>query len=193
MSIQKKESKATGSGTTRLGVTAVLAVVAFASASSVHAATAAKDADTDELRAPTAEEFTVLEKQRVKTNAAMTVVKDPVTGELRAPTAEEFSTLERLKVKEKTTQQKLPNGKSALVAAKPAEAGDGEIRLPDGSVGMQLGEEHMAYSVMTRNADGTMTLHCVTGSESANKLIKAPQSSTAKTNNIDKEHGHAHK
>ena len=109
-------------------------------------------------------------------DVGMRVVKDPVTGQLRAPTAEEFQAMQEQEAKEKTSRP------AAAAAAAPMV----ERRAANGAVGMQLNEDFMTYSVVKRNADGTITTHCVTGAEAATKLLKAPQASTAK------EHGHAH-
>ena len=121
----------------------------------------------------------------------MTVTKDPVTGELRAPTAEEFSTLRKQQVRDQAVKAKV-NGKAAPVAARSVDAVDSERRADNGAIGQHVGEEFMSFSVATRKADGTTSIDCVTGADAANKLVKAPRSSTAKTSKTDKEHGHAH-
>jgi len=166
MSNQKQEMKLACSGASRAGLGAAIAAFAMVFVPAVHAA-----------------------------GAGMTITKDPVTGELRAPTADEFNALEKQQVKDKAAQAKAnakANGKAGPVAAKSADAVDPEIRLANGAVGYQLGDEFMTYSVVTRNADGTTLIDCVTGAEAANQLVKAPQSTTAKTNKSEKEHGHAH-
>ena len=86
----------------------------------------------------------------------MQIVKDPVTGQLRAPTAEEFQAMQEQEAKEKAS-------KPAAAAAAPMV----ERRAANGAVGFQLGDEFMTYSVVKRNADGTMTTHCVTGADAA--------------------------
>ena len=150
MSIQKQETKPTGSGATRVGLAAALAVVAIASASAVHAA-----------------------------DAGMIVVKDPVTGQLRAPTAEEFRALELQRASDEAAQAATRSAATAPAARSAA----------NGAVGYRVGDAFLNYSVVTRNADGAMTTHCVTGADAAEKLVRDPQSSTART---DKEHRHAH-
>ena len=110
-------------------------------------------------------------------DAGMVVARDPATGKLRAPTAEEMQALEQAA---KATPQRSP---AAAVAA-PVER-----RAANGAVGFHVGDTFMTYSVMRRNADGTMTMQCVTGAEAADKLLKAPQAARATS---QKEHGHAH-
>ena len=120
-------------------------------------------------------------------DAGMRIVRDPITGKLRGPTAEEFKAMEEQEAKAKADQ-----AASAPAAAGPAAAPQEfqELSAPSGAVGFRVGDAFLNHSVMTRNADGTMTLHCVTGTDAAEKLTKNPQSSTAGT---DREHGHAHK
>ena len=78
MSSQKQEFKQTGSGASRASLRAVFAVVAMASVSAVHAAgagmTVTKDPVTGELRTPTAEEFSTLQKQQAKDRAVKSKV-----------------------------------------------------------------------------------------------------------------------
>ena len=62
-------------------------------------------------------------------------------------------------------------------------------RLQNGNaVGYWVGDAFLSYSVAKRSTDGTLATHCVTSAEAADKLLKAPQSSTAK---LDEEHGDA--
>lgn len=108
--------------------------------------------------------------------AALRVVKDPVTGQLRAPTPEEFKAMQEQEARERAlTRSAAPTGPVLRRAA-------------NGAVGYRVGEAFMSFSVAKRNADGTVTMQCVPGAEAADKLLTAPQSSTAPT---DKEHGHA--
>ena len=81
----------------------------------------------------------------------MTVVRDPQTGKLRAPTAAE------LRAMRSTVQQ------PSMVAPEPLKS---TVRA-DGSRAIDLGERGMVYSVMTRNADGSLGARCVKGGEAA--------------------------
>lgn len=84
----------------------------------------------------------------------MTVVRDPQTGKLRAPTAAELRAL-RARVERPTT----------MLAPQ-------STMRPDGTRAIDLGERAMVYSVMTRNADGSLAAHCVKGEEGAAKAIE---------------------
>ncbi len=108
-------------------------------------------------------------------NPGVQIVKDPATGELRAPTHQEFKALEK--------QAKKTKGKSlGLISGHPVR---GPVHRPDGSVSMELDESSMAYSVMTRNADGSMNFNCVTGADTAEQLVEGKKVSAAKM-------GHSH-
>lgn len=107
----------------------------------------------------------------------MRIVRDPVTGQLRGPTAEEFQAME-------AQERKANAGKPAAVKVAPVE-----VRRADGAVRATLDESFMSYSVVTRNADGTLTEQCVTGSDAAHKAMSGKKISTAKN---AKEHAHDH-
>lgn len=84
----------------------------------------------------------------------MTVVRDPQTGKLRAPTAAELRALR--------------GGVERPRTMLPPQS---TVR-PDGTRAIDLGERGMVYSVMTRNADGTLAAHCVKGEQAAAKAIE---------------------
>jgi hypothetical protein len=109
-------------------------------------------------------------------DAGLVVARDPVTGQLRAPTAEEARALEQA-----------PKTESLKSSVAPAAAPVAR-RAANGAVGFHVGEAFMTYSVMRRNADGTMSMQCVTGAQAADKLTKAPQAATGTSH---KEHDHA--
>lgn len=87
---------------------------------------------------------------------AMTVVKDPLSGVLRPPTDEE---------------------RAALIDSSAVTGPDvrpGSIRdHASGARGIGVGEATMTFAVVTRNADGTLTEHCVQGPEQAKQVMKA--------------------
>ena len=92
----------------------------------------------------------------------MTVVRDPVTGKLRAPTSAELRALRGQQVKPETAMEPVQPAKSTV--------------RPDGTRAIHLGERAMVYSVMRRNADGTLAGHCVKGAEAAvNALVKTQE------------------
>ena len=110
----------------------------------------------------------------------MRIVRDPVTGLLRGPTAEEFQAMEAQELKANA-------GKAAVVKVAPVA----EHRA-DGSVMLKLDESHMNYSMVTRNADGTLTEQCVTGADAAQKVLLGKKVSSAKNVKNAKEHAHDH-
>lgn len=91
----------------------------------------------------------------------MTVVRDAFTGKLRAPTSAELRALRGQLVKPE-------------VAMEPVQPPKSTVR-PDGTRALHLGERGMVYSVMRRNADGTLAGHCVKGEEAAHDAIVKPQ------------------
>ncbi|MBM3756897.1 MAG: hypothetical protein FJW38_23300 [Acidobacteria bacterium] len=78
------------------------------------------------------------------------VFKDPVTGEIRQPTAAERRQMD--------AQSSLVTGSGRSTRI---------IRNRDGSVTAVLGSEHFVYSVVRKNADGTLDQQCVTGEKNA--------------------------
>ncbi|MES2102651.1 MAG: hypothetical protein V4634_01425 [Pseudomonadota bacterium] len=120
-------------------------------------------------------------------DSGMRVFKDPVTGQLRAPTAEESAALD---AQIKADQASQAGRVSAQARMKRAVK---EVRA-DGSTMMQLDESQMSYSVATRNADGSIGMACVTGDETADKLVHSGSSAnTSATAVHSKEHNHEEK
>jgi len=112
--------------------------------------------------------------------AGMRIVRDPVTGQLRAPTPEEFQAIEAQELKAKSTTR----------AATPAAPG--MVRRGDGSAKAVLDESQMSYAVVTRNADGSLTEHCVTGADAAQKVLSGKKEPLSKNSKNTKEHAHDH-
>ena len=109
----------------------------------------------------------------------MTVTKDPQTGQLRAPTAEE---MEALKAKEASTS----SARQSLRAAPLTER-----YHANGAVSVMLDESFMSYSVVTRNADGSLREDCVVGADAANAIVSGKTKKTAKAPVLSsKEHAH---
>lgn len=91
----------------------------------------------------------------------MIAVRDAVTGQLRAPTAEEQATL----------QAKSQSSKPARLRALSAAA-EPETRVnARGAIGVRPGPENVSYSVVTRNADGTLSSACVQGQDRAEAIV----------------------
>ncbi|MBC8056572.1 MAG: PEP-CTERM sorting domain-containing protein [Rhizobiales bacterium] len=117
---------------------------------------------------------------------ALRVVKDPVSGELRAPTAEESAVLEGADAG-KALRRAPPRG---LITGKISPP---PIRHADGTVEQELDESTMSYTVMTRNADGSTSMVCVTGNEAAEAALKGKKKSATKLAKSSKEHTHGNK
>ena len=107
----------------------------------------------------------------------MVVVRDAATGQLRAPTADEAKTLQR------KSQQSTTGRKRALAATEPTEE-----PLATGGYKLVVDESFDSYSVATRRPDGSIALDCVTGADTAKKIVSGKRG--VKVSN--KEAGHAH-
>ena len=107
----------------------------------------------------------------------MRVSRDPVTGQIRIPTAEENKALDDMQAA--AAAKAAASGQTAPVVVPPSPR-----VLPSGAVAMKLEESSMVYSVMVRNADGTMSMQCVTGEDTANAIVqgKKPLVATHKEN-----------
>jgi hypothetical protein len=112
------------------------------------------------------------------------VVKDPVSGELRAPTAAEAAALEAAGKSLKAQRQAPARGMLT------GRVNPGQIKYPDGTVQQELDETSLAHTVMTRNADGTLEMVCVTGPEAVEAALKAKTSAQGKTTKTNQEHNH---
>jgi len=85
----------------------------------------------------------------------MVVVRDAQTGELRAPTPAEIRALQP------------PPSASMTSQAQPAM-----ITGPGGRRSVRLGERHMVYSVVNRDAEGKLGEQCVHGVHAAERAAK---------------------
>ena len=98
----------------------------------------------------------------------MTVTKDPQTGQLRAPTAEEMAAL-------KANEALTSKAQQSLRAAPLSQRYNA-----NGSVSVMLDESYMNYSVVTRNADGSLREDCVVGATAANAIVSGDAKKAAK-------------
>jgi len=94
----------------------------------------------------------------------MIAVRDPVTGQLRAPTADELATMQ---AKSQAAQAaKSPRMRALAVA--PSQP----VRMhASGARGLRMTDEQASYSVVTRNADGSLSSTCVQGKEQAEATV----------------------
>ncbi len=114
----------------------------------------------------------------------MRIVRDPVTGQLRAPNADEAKAMDEAEAKARADR----------AAANPAGTADTrapvEVRTSNG-VRYRVNDSFLSYSVMTRKADGTLAMQCVTGKDAAEKLVRDPKAAISTV--TSEEHDHADK
>lgn len=120
----------------------------------------------------------------------MRVVRDPVTGRLRAPTPEEAQAMDAQEARLRAEKAAAATG-----GAKGAAPAPMEFRQANGSVRYRVGDAFLSYSVVTRKADGSLDMQCVTGKDTAEKLVLNPKADAMSTSaaTLDREHGHAHR
>lgn len=101
----------------------------------------------------------------------MIIVRDPVSGQLRAPTAAEFQELQRQAARVRASADK--------GAADPALQ---VTHKPDGTQRVLLRDKGMVYSVVTRDARGTLQRQCVDAAGAAAALERPATG--------ERDHGH---
>jgi hypothetical protein len=109
---------------------------------------------------------------------AQRVSRDTQGGPLRAPTAEETKALDAKAAKT-----------AAPVGLRTGKVNPQPIKHPDGSIEQELDTSTLTYSVARRNADGSLDMVCVTGSEDAERALKG----ALKGPKAGKEHKHEEK
>lgn len=114
--------------------------------------------------------------------AGLRVFKDPVTGQLRAPTHEEVRALQ-LKEAQAKSARTVAAGRVGMVSRTVPVL----VQRADGSRKLELTEESLSYSVVTRNADGSLDMSCVTGADTAERVVKGKKFAATR---IVKEDGH---
>lgn len=92
---------------------------------------------------------------------AQRVVRDAETGQLRAPTVEEANAMSARAARAASTLRVAP----ATPLVKYHRSG---------ATGARLTNEHLSHSVVSRNADGSLSEQCVTGAEAADAAVKSP-------------------
>lgn len=93
--------------------------------------------------------------------AGMVVSVDPATRKIRQPRPDEIRAL-------------------SGSATSAADAAPQIINGPGGAVGVKLGEESMVHAVVTRKADGGLTMECVTGDKAAAARVAAGEGDKSK-------------
>lgn len=116
----------------------------------------------------------------------MRIVRDPVTGQLRAPTAEEAQAMDAAAAKARA------DATAAAPESNPDTRAPVEIRSANG-VRYRVNDSFLSYSVITRKADGSLAMQCVTGKEAAEKLVRDPKAATSAVAHSHKEHTYEEK
>jgi hypothetical protein len=99
--------------------------------------------------------------------ASQTVHKDARTGKLRNATAAEAKQLNDLRAADRAAQKAARQASGAPAA--------GVVRLQqNGVAAAHVDEESVVYSVMRRNADGTLEADCVHGKTAAESTMNQP-------------------
>jgi hypothetical protein len=101
----------------------------------------------------------------------MTVTIDPVTHQKRAPTADEMKAL-----------RAATPPSAGFVAGRSAQPS--AVTRRDGARGVRVGDSHLVYEVVTRDADGKLSSQCVQGENAAQEALSHP------ANAADKESAH---
>jgi hypothetical protein len=91
------------------------------------------------------------------------VAVDPQTGKLREPTPAEA--------------RKLAEDMKEYL--KPSKQGSRVVQLTDGTLSMELTEEHLDFTVVKINPDGTLSTECVKGKSAADAFVGATTNSNA--------------
>lgn len=115
-------------------------------------------------------------------DGGMRVVKDAQTGQLRAPTADEFKAMQ---AQENAARSAKKKNLGILSHSEEPKM----VRHKRGGLKMELTEDTMVFSVVTRNADGSLAMQCVTGADAAQKAVNQPAASTS-TVHLDEGHNH---
>lgn len=117
--------------------------------------------------------LTLLAPMNASAADALRVVRDPVTGEMRGPTAAEAAAFA------KAEAQLRLGGKAPSKTPKAPT----EIQYPDGTVETKLDEDTMMFSVVSANADGTLSFDCLPADQAKQfmKQGKATAASKSKT------------
>jgi hypothetical protein len=139
-------------------LSAVLAGVALLAGAQAASAQSSAHPEAGVLRLPNvrvelAGQGRLTDTLRPGSQAGFRAYIDPVTGELRDQTPEEAA-----------------EGGLAK-AAKGAKSAPATFSLPGGGIGVTLDESHMANAVVVKNADGTLSMQCVTGSKAASEVL----------------------
>jgi hypothetical protein len=109
--------------------------------------------------------------------ASMVVVRDAATGQLRAATAAEMQALNAQRANSPALgpQSAMPGGRPSITTG------------PDGTMRANVGRESLMYAVISRDAEGKLHSHCVSGQQNAASALSRAVPAIA---NDTKEHDH---
>lgn len=110
---------------------------------------------------------------------AQVAVRDADNGALRAPNAAEAKSLAPAAT---TTVRGVEQRRIGLITG---TVNPQPVTHDNGAVEQELDASTLVYTVARRNADGTLTMECVTGEEAAEQAVHAAAGATAA-----KEHQH---
>lgn len=113
--------------------------------------------------------------------AGMRVARDSKTSPVRAPTAAEAKVLDAA-----TAKMRAAKGNQRVGMAN-GTLNPEPVTHADGTVELELDETSMVYTVARRNADGSIEMVCVEGSDAANKALTAPKFASRPVSKIAKE------
>ncbi|WP_157281351.1 post-PEP-CTERM-1 domain-containing protein [Pelomonas sp. Root1237] len=116
----------------------------------------------------------------------MRIVRDPVTGQLRPPTADEAKAMDEAAAKARA------DAAAAAPGTNPDTRDPVEIRTTNG-VRYRVNDAFLSYSVVTRKADGSLDMQCVTGKETAEKLVRDPKAAVSTVDQSRGKHSHEEK
>lgn len=106
--------------------------------------------------------------------AGLKVVRDPVTGQLRTPELDEAGPAAAANARSAVSGAQQRRAQ-ALQRFREATA----VAGVKGAKGLRLDASHMNFSVVHRNADGSLTQDCVVGEQAAATALSTPVVSTA--------------
>ena len=113
--------------------------------------------------------------------AGVRVARDSKTSPVRAPTAAEAKALDAA-----TAKLRAAKGNQRVGMAS-GTVDPQQVTHADGTVELELDESSMVHSVARRNADGSIEMVCVHGSEAAHKAMTAPKFASRPVSKVAKE------
>jgi len=97
----------------------------------------------------------------------MRVFVDPATGQIREPEGWEEQALSSQQLNKASREGRMNlREETQMTSGAP-------IYLPNGAVGMQLGEDQMNYSVARVNPDGSLSTECLPSKQAATQWLKS--------------------